>query len=147
MNTATIAGLRAAATTAGAVAGAWAATWSRLAAAHGDLEGRLASLPRAGVVARLEASAGRQAGRAVRGGEAELEEFKARLARWEAAVANALAELDHARSLALCSDCGAAGVPTVAPGLTGGRVCQRCLRTANSERPRANMNEAGGSNG
>jgi len=109
------------------VAALWSAAWSRLVSTYPDLEARLAELPRAGVVARLESSAGRQAGRAVRGGETELAEFRSRLAKWEAAVVNALAEQDHARSLRTCGWCGRSNVATVGLGLTGARPCAECL--------------------
>jgi hypothetical protein len=112
---------------AAAVKAAWSAAWDRLRAECPDVEDRLASLPAA--VHRLEASAGRWGARVLRG-EADLLECEAKIADWADAVLGALAGLDQARSERLCIDCAADDVPTVAPGLTGGRVCARCLREA-----------------
>lgn len=111
------------------VAGLWAAAWTLLCASFPDAESRLAQLPHAGKVAKLEASAARRGSRVVRG-ELALPEFVARLREWENAAADALTKQDHARSLRTCLDCGTGDVPTVAPGLTSGRVCRRCLREA-----------------
>jgi hypothetical protein len=78
-------------------------------------------------VARAQAAAGREAGRIQRGA-GDLGELERRLQTWEAEVLKALAAQDHARSERLCLDCGTGDVPTVAPGLTSGRVCSTCLR-------------------
>jgi hypothetical protein len=107
----------------------WAASWARILAEYPDAEARLAQLPRHGAVAQLEASAARWAARVARG-EADAIELEAKLADWVDGVLGALASQDDARSRRLCIDCAADDVPTVAPGLTGGRVCARCLREA-----------------
>jgi hypothetical protein len=100
-----------------------------LCASFPDAESRLAKLPHAGKVAKLEQSAARRGARVVRG-EIAISDFVARLREWENAAADALTKQDHTRSERLCLDCGAADVPTVSPGLTGGRVCSRCSREA-----------------
>jgi hypothetical protein len=105
----------------------WAEAWARILEAFPDAEDRLRSLPHA--VGELEASAARWCGRVVRE-ETEIIEAEAKVAEWADAVLEALARQDHARSERLCSDCGAVDVSTVAPGLTGGRVCSKCLREA-----------------
>jgi hypothetical protein len=105
----------------------WASAWARLASEHPDLEDRLAELERCPGVSRAMAAAGREAGRCQRG-DGDLAELERRLRAFEAAALKAIAAQDHARSERLCLDCGAADVPTVAPGLTSGRVCTRCLR-------------------
>lgn len=115
-----------------AVKAAWAASWSRLLAEYHDAEARLADLEHAEptrfrAIERLAGAAGREGGRVVRGGGSATE-LDARLRQWERAVADALAGMDHAKSLRLCADCGEADTDTVLPGLTGGRVCARCLR-------------------
>jgi hypothetical protein len=109
------------------IAALWAAAWTLLCASFPDAEGRLTQLPHAGKVARLEASAARRGARVMRG-ELALSEFASRLREWSTAAADALTKQDHALSLRTCLDCGAADVPTVRPGLTGGRACSRCLR-------------------
>ena len=113
------------------IAALWAAAWTLLCASFPDAEGRLAQLPHAGKVARLEASAARRGARVIRG-EIALSEFASRLREWSTSAADALTKQDHALSLRTCLDCGAADVPTVRPGLTGGRACSRCLREATS---------------
>lgn len=116
-----------------AVAKLWAAAWSRLEAAeHPNVEERLAELEharptRARSLDRLASSAGRAAGRAIRG-EATLADVEGRLRAWSDGVLAALAELDHGRSVRLCADCAADDVATILPSLTGGRICQRCAR-------------------
>lgn len=122
--------------TTAAIRAAWAASWQRLVGIHPDVELRLADLERSHPstgrsLARLAGSAGRAFGRAVRG-EAPMAEAEARLMVWERAVLDALAELDTERSRALCLDCGAANVATVAPGLTGARICACCAGEASS---------------
>lgn len=112
-----------------AVASLWAEAWVSICASFPDAETRLAQLPHAGKVARLEASAARRGARVVRG-DLALAEFVASLREWKNAAADALAAQDHGRSLHTCLDCGAAGVPTFALSLTGGRVCSTCLREA-----------------
>jgi hypothetical protein len=113
---------------------AWSEAWSRLRAEHPDIEEKLAEIEqacptRARTIERLVASAGRWSGRAVRG-EASPAELLKKLQVWQAAVLDALTELDHARAVRLCIDCGDSDVATVQPGLTSGRVCARCLREA-----------------
>jgi len=79
----------------------YAAAWLWLACCHQDAEARLAALPKAGKVARLEASAARRGARVIRG-ELGLAAFAARLREWETAAADALAAQDHARPLRTC---------------------------------------------
>ena len=74
----------------------WRASWAQLRACHPDLEIRLAALSkarptRARALQRLEASAGRSAGRVLRG-EAKPAALLTKLWAWEAAV---LAELER----------------------------------------------------
>jgi hypothetical protein len=113
------------------VQGLWSSAWSVLQAERPDLEGDLAALERAlparhRSLARLEASAAREAARVLRG-QGSQDELAKRLQVWVDGVLEALAELDTARSERLCADCAAENVATVAPGLTGGRVCAGCL--------------------
>ena len=75
------------------VASLWAAAWTLLCASFPDAEARLAQLPHAGKVARLEASAARRAARVVRG-ELALSAFASRLREWETTAAAALAKLN-----------------------------------------------------
>jgi len=74
----------------------WSGAWFWLACCHPDAEARLASLPKAGKVARLEASAARRAARVVKG-ELDLPTFAARLREWETAAAVALAKTEGPR--------------------------------------------------
>jgi hypothetical protein len=117
-----------------AVTALWAAAWQRLILEQLDVEERMSTVERVPAVARTLAAAGREAGRLSRG-EGSLDELGLRLRTWEAAVLEALAAADHARSLRRCLDCGAGDVPTIAVGLTGSRVCSTCLREA-SPQPR-----------
>jgi len=109
----------------------WKASWARLRTEHHDLDERWATIESCPSVARSMASAGREAGRVVRGA-GSLAELKNRLGKWEASVLKALAAQDHARSERLCLDCAGtdAETETVLPGLTSGRVCRKCLREA-----------------
>lgn len=102
--------------TATAVSGLWASAWTMLCASFPDAESRLAALPRAGKVARLEASAARRGARVVRG-ELALSEFATRLREWLDAAADALTKQDHVASTRLCGDCGDSDVATVQPGV------------------------------
>jgi hypothetical protein len=122
------------------IAALWGEAWARLAVERpNDLEERLASLPPA--VLSLEASAARWSARVLKG-EADAIEVEAKIAEWADAVLAALAAQDHARSERLCLDCGAGDVPTVAPGLTGSRVCARCLRESKPAFPRLDEGKA-----
>jgi hypothetical protein len=100
-----------------------------LTAEFPDAEERLAALPRHGKVARLEASAARRGGRAVRG-EGPLAAFVARLREWQTAAADQLTKQDQARSERLCLDCASENVATTLPSLTSGRICAHCAREA-----------------
>jgi len=117
---------------ANAVADLWASAWSRLTVEHPDLDDRWTSVEHGPAVARAMAAAGRESGRCLRLTTGDLAELDRRLRAWEASVLKALAAQDHARSERLCGDCGAENVDTVQPGLTGGRVCGRCLREVQS---------------
>lgn len=109
-----------------AVSSLWSAAWTLLCASFPDAESRLARLPHAGKVARLEASAARRGARVVRG-ELPLSDFVARLREWENAAADALARQDDSASRQLCGDCGSRDEHATLTGL-GNVVCRRCLR-------------------
>jgi hypothetical protein len=117
------------------VAALWSAAYQRLALEYLDIETRLPSVEQCPSVARVQAAAGREAGRIQRGA-GDLAELGRRLQTWEAEVLAAIAGQDSARSERLCIDCGAADVPTIQPGLTGGRICRRCLRESTPTFPR-----------
>jgi len=74
----------------------WSGAWFSLACCHPDAEARLASMPKAGKVARLEASAARRAARVVKG-ELALTAFALRLREWEEAAAETLATTEGPR--------------------------------------------------
>jgi len=74
----------------------YAGAWFWLACCFPDAEARLASLPKAGKVARLEASAARRAARVVKG-ELALPAFALRLREWEEAAAETLATTEGPR--------------------------------------------------
>jgi hypothetical protein len=109
------------------IAALWAAAWTLLCASFPDAEGRLAQLPHAGKVARLEASAARRGARVIRG-EIALSEFASRLREWSTSAADALTKQDQALSLRTCGDCGSPDTDTHATGLTGVRACSHCLK-------------------
>ena len=79
------------------VAELWRAVWTLLTSEWPDAEGRLAHLPHAGKVARLEASAARRGARVLRG-ELALPEFVARLREFSQAAHDALARQERAHA-------------------------------------------------
>ena len=108
-----------------AVAELWAQAWSRLRAECPDLDERWASAERCPSVARTMASAGRCAGRVLRG-EASPSELLKKLLVWQVAVIDTLAVLATPDTTILTGRPGAFSTPSPHGRARGSSFLPRC---------------------